>query len=127
MRCWRGIAPVRFVTDLVTVLRKACCIISRGSEGHYRDKHLEVPAFHQVSVAVKLCLQFVGTVILIFHEAAQLTPFDEIEYDKALLSRYQESVDGIRPFGRSNDRIADVEKSFVRAITSHRIAYTRAP
>src|SRR5215831_5362403 len=79
---------VHFVADLVTVLRKACRIISRRGEGHYRDRHLEAPALHQVSVATKLCLQFISTVVLRLHEAAQVTPFDEIEYDKALLSRY---------------------------------------
>src|SRR6516225_7499991 len=82
----KTLLQIRFVTNLVTVLRKACRIISRRSEGHHRDKHLEVPALHQVSVAAKLGLQFVGTVVLSFYEAAQITPFDEIEYDQALLS-----------------------------------------
>jgi hypothetical protein len=99
---------IRFVTDLVTVLRKVCRIISRRGEGQHRDRHLEFPALHQASIAAKFRLQLVGTVVLSFHEIAQVTPFDEIEYDKAFLSRYEESVDGIRPFGRSNDRIADV-------------------
>src|SRR5262245_21844440 len=83
-----ALLQVRFVTDLVTVLRKACCILSRRSEGHHRNKRLEVPALHQVSVAAKLCLQFISNVVLSFPETAQITPFDEIEYDKALLSRY---------------------------------------
>ena len=77
---------IRFVTDLVTVLRKVCRIISRRGEGQHRDRHLEVPALHQASMAAKFRLQFVGTVVLSFHEIAQVTPFDEIEYDKAFLS-----------------------------------------
>src|SRR5712691_11880759 len=83
-----ALLQVRFVTDLVTVLRKACRIISRRSEGQHRDRHLEVPALHQASVAAKPRLYFVGTVVLNFHETAQVTPLDEIEYDKAFLSRY---------------------------------------
>src|SRR5215471_11816427 len=116
-----ALLQVRFVADLVTVLRKACRIISRRSEGHHRNKHLKIPALHQVSVAAKLGLQFISTVVLSFHETAQVTPFDEIEYDKALLSRYQESVDGIRPFGRANDRIADVEKPFVLLMSNEEV------
>src|SRR5262249_30115033 len=69
-------------------------------------------------------LQFIGTVVLSFYEAVQLTPFDEIEYNKALLSRYQESVDGIRPFGRANDRITDVEKPFVLLMSNEEVGKT---
>src|SRR2546422_8020488 len=69
---------IRFVTDVVTVLTKVCGIISCRSKGHYRDKHLEMSTLHQASVAAKLCLQFIGTVVLSFHETAQVTPLDEI-------------------------------------------------
>src|SRR5437764_15335064 len=40
---------IRFVTDLVTILRKVWRIISCRGEGQYRDRYLEVPGLHQAS------------------------------------------------------------------------------
>ena len=92
---------------IVVGLRVCSLRSSRGCERDRMDRDPEPPPSYELRLASQSPLDLIGRIVLPGSMVSRVGPFDQIEGDDALVLRYPQGIDSIRPRRCPGDRISD--------------------